>query len=190
MSKGGSQSPFGELTESGVATVAFAEIEHVRVRRAMDAFMQQRRPPPHIRPKLDLGFRVTGQSVEIFAIRPRWCGPPDEKHESPVAKAKYVRARGVWRVFLAATRPEVARLRTQTGSEIRGGIRVTGIRGCARLLLRMSRRLIDLSTDGSTSQTRSRVDVSRRVRRARDSAQRSRRSLALGYRYTWFKTWR
>jgi hypothetical protein len=75
------------------------EIELARVHRAMDAFMQQRRPPPHIRSKLDLGFRVTGQSVEIFEIRPRWRGPPDEKHESPVAKATYVRARGIWRVF-------------------------------------------------------------------------------------------
>jgi hypothetical protein len=65
----------------------------------MDAFMQRRRPPPQIRPKLDLGFRVTGQSVEIFEIRPAWQGRPDEKHELPVAKATYVRARGVWRVF-------------------------------------------------------------------------------------------
>jgi hypothetical protein len=85
--------------EGGVATVTLAEIELARVRRAMDVFMQQRRPPPHIRPKLDLGFRVFGQSVEIFEIRPAWRGPRDEKHESPVAKATYVRARGVWRVF-------------------------------------------------------------------------------------------
>lgn len=75
------------------------EFELARVSKAMDVFMQQRRPPPHIRPKLDLGFRVTGQSIEIFEIRPRWDGPPDEKHESPVAKATYVRTRGVWRVF-------------------------------------------------------------------------------------------
>ena len=79
--------------------MALAEIELARLRRAMDAFMQQRRPPPNIRPKLDLGFRVIGQSVEIFEIRPVWRGPPDEKHESPVAKATYVRARRVWRVF-------------------------------------------------------------------------------------------
>lgn len=79
--------------------MAFAEIELARVRRALDAFMQQRRPPPPIRPKLDLGFRISGQSVEIFEIRPRWQGPPDEKHESPVAKATYIRARGVWRVY-------------------------------------------------------------------------------------------
>lgn len=70
-----------------------------RVQRAMDALMQQRRPPPHVRQTLDLGFRVTGQSVEIFEIRPTWCGPAEEKHESAVAKATYVRTRGVWRVF-------------------------------------------------------------------------------------------
>jgi len=99
MSQSQPQGANGELAESGVATVVFAEIELARVRRALDAFMQQRRPPPHIRPKLDLGFRISGQSVEIFEIRPRRRGPPDEKHESPVAKATYVRARGVWRVF-------------------------------------------------------------------------------------------
>ena len=79
--------------------MALTEIELVRARKAMDVFMQRRRPPLHIRPKLDLGFRVSGQSVEIFEIRPAWRGPPDEKHESPMAKATYVRARGVWRVF-------------------------------------------------------------------------------------------
>ena len=79
--------------------MAFAEVELARVRRALDAFMRQRRPPPHIRSKLDLEFRISGQSVEIFEIRPRWRGPNDEKCESPVAKATYVRARGVWRVF-------------------------------------------------------------------------------------------
>jgi hypothetical protein len=79
--------------------VALSEFELARVQRAMAALMQQRRPPPQVRPKLDLGFRVKGQSVEIFEIRPVWRGPADEKHESAVAKATYVRTRGVWRVF-------------------------------------------------------------------------------------------
>jgi hypothetical protein len=46
-----------------------------------------------------LRFRVTGQSVEIFETEPRSRGPLEEKHESPVAKATYVRERGVRRVF-------------------------------------------------------------------------------------------
>ena len=79
--------------------MALSEFELARVQRAMDALMQLRRPPPHVRQKLDVGFRVTGQSVEIFEIRPPWRGPADEKHELAVAKATYVRTRGVWRVF-------------------------------------------------------------------------------------------
>lgn len=76
-----------------------SEFELARVKKALDSFMAQRRPPPHIRPKLDLGSRISGQSVSIFEIRPVWRGPPGERHESAVAKATYVRTRGVWRVF-------------------------------------------------------------------------------------------
>ena len=79
--------------------MALSEFEMARVQRAMAALMKQRRPPPHRRQKLDLGFRVTGQSVEVFEIRPAWRGPADVKHESAVAKATFVRTRGVWRVF-------------------------------------------------------------------------------------------
>jgi len=79
--------------------MALSEFELARVRKALDSFMQARRPPAHIRPKLDLGSRISGQSVEIFEIRPVWRGPPQERRESPVAKATYVRSRGVWRVF-------------------------------------------------------------------------------------------
>jgi Protein of unknown function (DUF3024) len=99
MSQSEHQDPYGELAESSVVVVALAEIELARVHKAMDSFMQRRRPPAHIRPDLDLGFRVTGQSVEIFEIRPAWRGPTDKKHESPAAKATYVRSRRVWRVF-------------------------------------------------------------------------------------------
>jgi DUF3024 family protein len=79
--------------------VPLSEFELARVKKALDSFMAQRRPPPHIRPKLDLGSRISGQSVSIFEIRPAWRGAPGERHESAVAKATYVRTRGVWRVF-------------------------------------------------------------------------------------------
>ena len=79
--------------------MAFSEIETARVKKAIDAFMQERRPPVHIRPKLDFGTRIKGQSVELFEIRPKWLGKPGETMESPVAKTTFVRTRGVWRVF-------------------------------------------------------------------------------------------
>lgn len=78
--------------------MALNDIERKRIEKAVGAFVDRLRPPPHIRPKLDLGFRISGQSVELFEIRPQW-NRPDVKRQSSFAKATFVRTRGVWRVF-------------------------------------------------------------------------------------------
>ena len=78
--------------------MALSELEIARCEREMGEFLANRRPPAHIRPKLDIGIRITGQSVMIFEIRPRW-DRPQEKMEEPVAKATYVKRQNVWRVF-------------------------------------------------------------------------------------------
>lgn len=62
--------------------MAFNELERKRIEKTVDRFIQAHRPPPHIRPKLDLGFRLQGQSVELFEIRPVW-DKPSQKMESP-----------------------------------------------------------------------------------------------------------
>ena len=61
--------------------MALTELEAARVRNAMQAFLERYRPPAHIRPKLDIGYRISGQSVEIFEIRPVWRGPCGDKYE-------------------------------------------------------------------------------------------------------------
>ena len=78
--------------------MALSEFEQKRCERIVGAFVQARRPPAHIRPELDIGFRITGQSVEIFEIRPRW-KEPSEILEHSVAKATYVKTEEAWRVF-------------------------------------------------------------------------------------------
>src|SRR5262245_33922032 len=78
--------------------MALNDIERKRIEKTVDAFVQKRRPAPYIRPKLDIGFRLAGQSVEIFEIRPRW-KEPDVKVEHPVAKATFVRRQSRWKVF-------------------------------------------------------------------------------------------
>ncbi|MEH6501212.1 MAG: DUF3024 domain-containing protein [Pseudoalteromonas distincta] len=78
--------------------MAFNDIERKRAEKALSTFVERRRPPPHIRSELDLGFRVHGQSVEIFEIRPMWKAP-DKKMENPVAKATYVKTQQVWKVY-------------------------------------------------------------------------------------------
>lgn len=83
--------------EYGVA-MALSEIERKRAEKAIAAFLDKRRPPPHIRPELDIGYRIAGQSVELFEIRPRW-DEPSEKLEQTFAKATYVKATGLWKVY-------------------------------------------------------------------------------------------
>jgi DUF3024 family protein len=78
--------------------VALNDIERKRIEKVVDAFVQKRRPAPHIRPKLDIGFRLAGQSVEIFEIRPDWKAP-DVKMEHPVAKATFVGRQARWKIF-------------------------------------------------------------------------------------------
>ena len=78
--------------------MSFNELELKRIESTLAAYLQKRRPPVHIRPELDLGFRIAGHSVEIFEIRPAW-RRPTEIIEEPVAKATFVKTREVWKVF-------------------------------------------------------------------------------------------
>jgi hypothetical protein len=78
--------------------MALSEFEQKKCEKEVRAFVEKRRPPPHIRDELDLGFRVNGQSAEIFEIRPLW-RHPGEKIEEAVAKATYVKTQKVWKVY-------------------------------------------------------------------------------------------
>ncbi|OIQ91411.1 hypothetical protein GALL_266850 [mine drainage metagenome] len=78
--------------------MAFNELDRKRIENAMGKFLAKRRPPPHIRPELDIGFRLIDQSVEIFEIRPQW-DDPSIVHQYPIAKTTYVRTRNLWKIF-------------------------------------------------------------------------------------------
>ena len=78
--------------------MAFSEFETKKCEKEVRAFVEKRRPPPQVRKELDLGFRVSGQSVEIFEIRPLWTRP-EETTESAVAKATFVKNQGVWKIY-------------------------------------------------------------------------------------------
>lgn len=78
--------------------MALSEIELKRLQKQADSYLDRRRPPIHIREQLDLGYRITNQSIELFEIRPAWDNP-EEKLETPVAKSTYVKASNTWKVF-------------------------------------------------------------------------------------------
>jgi len=78
--------------------MAFSEFELKKYEKAVKEFIEKKRPPIHLRKKLDLGYRIEGQSVELFEVRPRWDNP-NETIQSSVAKAIYVKTQGVWKIY-------------------------------------------------------------------------------------------
>jgi Protein of unknown function (DUF3024) len=78
--------------------MALSELEHKRWERELSLFLERRRPPVHIRSELDLGYRIEGQSVEIFEIRPDW-EDKTTRRERPAAKATFIRSKNHWRIF-------------------------------------------------------------------------------------------
>jgi hypothetical protein len=78
--------------------MVFSEFERKKYEKAFEAFMEKRRPAAKIRDQVDLGYRITGQSVEIFEIRALW-DDPAQKIEAAIAKATFVKKHNVWQVF-------------------------------------------------------------------------------------------
>ena len=78
--------------------MALSEFEIKKVKNAAETFLTVKRPPPHIRKQLDIGYRIDDQSIEIFEIRPDW---QDESviREHSVAKATYVKTQKAWKIF-------------------------------------------------------------------------------------------
>ena len=79
--------------------MTFSEFEKARYTKLLTSFVDKRRPPAHLRAKVDLAFRVTERSVEIFEVRPAYLGKPGELMESPVAKSTFVQSRNAWKLY-------------------------------------------------------------------------------------------
>ena len=78
--------------------MAISEFEIKRIEKLVGGFVEKMRPPPDIRNKLDIGFRISGQSFEIYEIRPQW-NNPEKKIEGPIAKATYIKSKKIWQLF-------------------------------------------------------------------------------------------
>jgi hypothetical protein len=76
----------------------FTEFETARIEAAMEDFLARRRPPVEIRDRLDLGYRIEGQSVIIHSIRPD-SRDASRKIEEAAAKASYVRKTNRWKIY-------------------------------------------------------------------------------------------
>ena len=78
--------------------MALSELELEHCEKLVAEFISKRRPPPHIRAKLDLAFRIEAQSIEIFGLRPAWTNN-SKVIEEPYAKATYNRKKLKWKIL-------------------------------------------------------------------------------------------
>jgi len=78
--------------------MALSEFQTEAVKVFMEEFLKTRRPPPEIRDRVDIAYRIEGQSVVVFSIRPMW-NDFSRKIEIPVAKTTYVKTLGRWKVY-------------------------------------------------------------------------------------------
>jgi hypothetical protein len=88
--------------------------------KAVGAFLAKRRPPMEIRDQLDFRANIDGPDLIIVEVRPAY-DDPNRTIQHPVAKAKWVGARRVWRLFWMradlkwhsySPKPEAARIGT------------------------------------------------------------------------------
>jgi hypothetical protein len=86
------------MNRSDKRTMALSELEIKYCEKLVAEFILKRRPPPHIRAQLDLAFRISGQSIEIFEIRPDW-RDKGKMLEQSVAKATSNKSKLNWKVL-------------------------------------------------------------------------------------------
>ena len=77
---------------------ALKENQIREINKAGDNFLKLQRPPAGIRNQFDLAYRIEGQSVIVFEIKPRW-DDPSEIMEHPVAKSTFVQTQNLWKVY-------------------------------------------------------------------------------------------
>lgn len=77
--------------------MTFDAATHRNVEHNVAAYVERTRPPALCRAELDIGFRVVGQSIELFEIQPV-SGQPNPVVHMSIAKATYVRTRDVWQL--------------------------------------------------------------------------------------------
>ena len=78
--------------------MTLSEFDTKRCEKLVAQFIEERRPPPHIRAEVDLAFRIDGQSVEIFEVRQHW-EDNSKKLEHSIAKATFNKSKRNWKVF-------------------------------------------------------------------------------------------
>ncbi|PKH21452.1 hypothetical protein CIG19_16790 [Enterobacterales bacterium CwR94] len=79
--------------------MAFSDIEYQAVKQDVERFVESIRPPKNVRNELDIVYTISGYTIDIGEIRPKWQGMPGDKIFNPSARIKYVRSINRWKIY-------------------------------------------------------------------------------------------
>ena len=57
----------------------------------------------HLKQSVDYDYEIDGQAVTISEVRPAWRGAPGEVTHMPVARFRFIKVTGFWRIFCICT---------------------------------------------------------------------------------------
>ena len=58
-----------------------------------------RKVPPELKKSVDYDYEIDGQAVTILEVRPAWRGSPGEVTRMPIARFRFVKVTGFWKIF-------------------------------------------------------------------------------------------
>ena len=78
--------------------MALTEFQQKLIGSTVSAYIAKHGPPEEIWAEVKMDYRISGQSVEIFELRPLLMDK-SKVLEHPIAKATLVKTTGKWKVF-------------------------------------------------------------------------------------------
>ena len=78
--------------------MSFNNAELERIDATLGAFLRREQPPVEVRTQLDYAYTISGRSVQLHEVRPRY-NDATKKMINPFARATHAKARDVWRVY-------------------------------------------------------------------------------------------
>lgn len=77
--------------------MAFSDIELQRIKREVGGLCEKR-SPAHLKNKLRIEYKIEGQSVILYEVRPQWDDPKIFR-DHPFAKITFVKSRNIWKLY-------------------------------------------------------------------------------------------
>ena len=57
------------------------------------------RVPPQLKKSVDYDYEIDGQAVTFIEVRPAWKGSPGEVTRRPIARFRFVKVTGQWKIY-------------------------------------------------------------------------------------------